>query len=161
MQPTRTEDMKSDSYPPRLAVVAAIVDGGRPGDGPVTSAARMSSTVRDCAVHPDADAATTQELALAEVLQWGENGGQAAGDAAMADLLYLADDCPGADKLAAGLSQKFLRPDDSAPGVPAEDRRSAFVDLYRKLALHQLENQVRNKAAAVLRGLTGSRSRSG
>ena len=152
--------MKSDNYPPRLAVVAAIVHGDSGGPGPVASAAHLGSTFGGSAALPAADSATTDELALAQALQGCENPEQEAhGDPAMADLLYLADDCPGADKLATGLSQRFLMPADSAPGAPEEDRRSVFVDLYRRLALHQLENQVRNKAAAVLSGLSRSARR--
>jgi hypothetical protein len=152
--------MNSENYPLRLAVVAAIVRGEGGGDGPITSAARMGSKVGGLAAHLVADSATTDELALAEALQFGETSAEEAhGDSAMADLLYLADDCPGADKLATGLSQRFLLPDDSALGVPEEDRRSVFVELYRRLALHQLENQVRNKAAAALSGLSRSARR--
>ncbi len=151
--------MKSDNYPPRLAVIAAIVHGDSGGPGPVTSAARMGSTFGGPAAHPAADSATTDELALAQALQGGENSEDAHGDPAMADLLYLADDCPEADNLATGLSQRFLLSDDSALGVPEEDSRSVFVELYRRLALHQLENQVRNKAAAALSGLSRSARR--
>lgn len=152
--------MKSDNYLPRLAVVAAIVDGDKPRCGPVTSAARMGSKPREVA-GLGVDSATTQERALARALQGGDSRKQTQGDPAMADLLYLADACPGARKLAAGLSQAFLAPGDPASGLPEQDRRSAFADLYRRLALHQLDNQVRNKAAAALRGLSRSARRRG
>jgi hypothetical protein len=68
----------------------------------------------------------------------------------MAELLILADEVPQADELATGLSQAFLLPDQSEPGTTRRERRSAFADLYRRVALHHLSSQVRNKAAAIL-----------
>ncbi len=70
----------------------------------------------------------------------------------LAELLLLADDLPESGKLAAALSETFLLPDGSAPVPDRRDRTSVFADLYRRLALAQLNNQVRNKVAAALVG---------
>ena len=70
----------------------------------------------------------------------------------LAELLLLADALPESGKLAAALSETFLLPEDSTPGPVRRDRTSVFADLYRRLALAQLNNQVRNKVAAALRG---------
>ncbi len=78
----------------------------------------------------------------------------------MAQLLMLADQVPQAGELATGLNQAFLPPDDSQPVTDSQsatarhERRSAFAGLYRRFALHQLNSQVRNKAAAILARLS-------
>ena len=75
----------------------------------------------------------------------------------LAELLLLADDLPESAELAAALSQTFLPPGDSASALARRDRTSVFADLYRRLALAQLNNQVRNKVAAALGRLRGPR----
>jgi hypothetical protein len=142
--------MTNTDCPPRLAVVAAIIDGGATSLGPVASAARLGAEMHGKAQSAMATAATPAERALAQALR---DGGQRDGtptDHAIAELLLLAADDPEAGRLATGLSQAFLVPDDSRAALAREERRSAFADLYRRLALHQLDSQVRNKAAATL-----------
>lgn len=146
--------MKNIDYPPRLAVVAAIIDE-EVGQGPLVSAARLGTEILDKAQSATAAAATPAELALAQALCG--NGPCANGnrddrstDHAIAELLLLADEDPEAGTLATGLSQAFLLADDSKAALASEERRSAFADLYRRLALHQLNSQVRNKAAETL-----------
>lgn len=134
--------MNNTDCPPRLAVVAAIIDGSQAGRGPLVSGARLGSEIRDKARSATAATATPAEHALAQALR--DDGST---DHAIADLLLLADDGPVAGRLAIGLSEEFLLP--KSPLV-REERRSAFADLYRRLVLHQLNSQVRNKAAATL-----------
>lgn len=146
--------MKDTDYPPRLAVVAAIIDG-EVGQGPLVSAARLGTEILEKAQSATATAATPAELALAQALCGNGLCGNGTGDErstdhAIAELLLLADEDPEADTLATGLSQAFLLPDDSMAALANDERRSAFADLYRRLALHQLNSQVRNKAAATL-----------
>jgi len=147
--------MKSTNCPPRLDVVAAIIDGQSLGHGLVVSAARLGSEIREKAESAAAATPTPQERALAQAMRADGQRDERSADQVIAELLLLADDGPDASKLAAGLSQAFLRPDDSKAALACEERRSAFADLYRRLALHQLDSQVRNKAAAVLCGLIG------
>lgn len=142
--------MKNSDCPPRLAVVAAIMDGGEVGQGPLVSAARLGSEILDKAQSATAAAATPAERALAQALRGNGKRDEHSTDHAIAELLLLADDDPEAARLATGLSQAFLLPDDSKAALAHEERRSAFADLYRRLALHQLNSQVRNKAAATL-----------
>jgi hypothetical protein len=142
--------MNHTECPPRLAVVAAIIDGGAASRGPLASAARLGSEIHGKAQSATAVTATPEERALARALR---DNGQRDGpstDHAIAELLLLADDDPEAGTLATGLSQAFLLPDDSQAALAVEERRSVFADLYRRLALHGLNSQVRNKAAAIL-----------
>jgi hypothetical protein len=146
--------MKNTDYPPRLAVVAAIIDG-EVGQGPLVSAARLGTEILDKAQSATAAAATPAELALAQALCGNGLSGNGkrdehSADHAIAELLLLADEDPEAGMLATGLSQVFLLADNSKAALANEERRSAFADLYRRLALHQLNSQVRNKAAATL-----------
>jgi hypothetical protein len=145
--------MTKSDQPPRLAVVASIIDDGGGASGPLVSAARLGSEIHDKAESAALAEPTPQERALAEALDDDTREGQQA-DRAIAELLLLVDDVPTADDLAAGLSHTFLLPDDSRPALARELRLPAFSDLYRKLALPTLGNQVRNKAAATLRRLT-------
>lgn len=145
--------MKNIDYP-RLAVVAAIIDG-EVGQGPLVSAARLGTEILDKAQSATAAAATPAELALAQALCGNGLCGngrrdERSTDHAIAELLLLADEDPAAGTLATGLSQAFLLADDSKAALASEERRSAFADLYRRLALHQLNSQVRNKAAETL-----------
>ncbi len=148
--------MTSTDLPPRLAVVAAIIDDqraaagdGSPALGSLASAARLGGGLVSKAKAASAADPTATERALAEALQ-AEGHASGPSDHAIAELLLLADDVPTAGDLAAGLSRAFLLPGDSRSSLASQERRSAFADLYRKLALHQLNSQVRNKAAAVL-----------
>jgi hypothetical protein len=135
--------MTSEEGSPRLSVVAAIIDD--PDDRPLGPAARSGSRYRE----PSAASATPKERELAQALQGdGQPSGQ--DEPAMAELLMLAAQIPQAEELATGLSEAYLLPDDSRLTCAREERRSAFVELYRRLALHQLSSQVRNRAAAVL-----------
>jgi hypothetical protein len=136
--------------PPRLAVVAAIIEGGEVSHGPLASAARLGDEIHSKARSATAATATAAEQALAQALQDSGQCDEPSTDHAIAELLLLADDGPEAGMLAIGLSQTFLLPDDSKALLAREERRSAFADLYRRLALHQLNSQVRNKAAAIL-----------
>lgn len=148
--------MKSVDRPPRLAVVAAIIDGEGLGSGPLVTAARLGSEIHERAESAAATTATAVERALAQAMRGGQRDEPSA-DRAIAELLLIVDDGPEASDLATGLSQAFLLPDDSEAALAREERRSAFADLYRRLALHQLNSQVRNKAAALLCGLVGRR----
>jgi len=147
----------TNSRTPRLAVVAAIIDDGASNgasDGSVVWGSRVGSKFREAAEDGMAASPTAEERALAQALREGQTGGAyRAGDPVMAELLLLANDSPEAGKLAVGLSQAFLPPGDSRAVMATKDRRPAFAALYRRLALHQLDSQVRNKAAAVLRKL--------
>ncbi len=100
------------------------------------------------------DAAGLEDLAVDEELR-GPRGAGPGGERVMAELLLLAGDAGDTGELAIGLSQAFVGPDGSGPGVAREKRASAFADLYRNLTLHQLNSQVRNKAAAILGRLHG------
>ena len=142
--------MKNTDYPPRLAVVAAIIDGEATSRGPLASAARLGSEIHDRAQSAMATAATPAERALAQALRDSGQRESTSTDHAIAELLLLADDDPEAGKLATGLSQAFLPSDESKADLAREERRSAFTDLYRSVALHRLNSQVRNKAAATL-----------
>jgi hypothetical protein len=140
--------MTTEFSRPRLAVVARIM--GSDDTGPIAAAARLGHRFRTPTEVPVASATTT-ERELARALQGDtEQDGDPPGERAMAELLLLAGDIPEPDKLAAALSQALLLPDDSRPALARAERRSAFADLYRRLALHHLNSQVRNKAAAML-----------
>lgn len=141
--------MKNIDYPPRLAVVAAIIDE-EVGQGPLVSAARLGTEILDKAQSATAAAATPAELALAQALCGNGKRDEPSSDHAIAELLLIADEDPEAGVLATGLSQVFLLADNSKAALANEERRSAFADLYRRLALHQLNSQVRNKAAETL-----------
>ncbi len=145
--------MTNEEEPPRLSVVAAIIDADTSGKGVLPPAARLGTQYRADAESRAAASATPTEQALAQVLQGGQ-GAQAQSEPVMAELLMLANQVPQADELATGLSQAFLPPDDSQRATERHQRRSAFADLYRRFALHQLNNQVRNKAAAILARLS-------
>ena len=140
--------MTSAEHTPRLAVVATMIDSA--ADGPVMSAARLGNELQAKASSAADATPTGAERALAQALQDDDQSDSQFADQAIAELLYLADDGPEASKLANGLNQAFLLPEDSHPAPARDERRSAFADLYRRLALHQLNNQVRNKAAASL-----------
>ncbi|HYK30671.1 MAG TPA: hypothetical protein VEV63_01880 [Streptosporangiaceae bacterium] len=142
--------MTNTDCPPRLAVVAAIIDGGATSLGPVASAARLGAEIHDKEQSAMAARSTPAERALAQALRDGGQRDGTSTDHAIAELLLLAADDPEAGRLATGLRQAFLRPDNSKAVLAREERRSAFTDLYRRLALHQLDSQVRNKAAATL-----------
>jgi hypothetical protein len=147
--------MTTRNCPPRLTVVAAIIDedGALPND--LRSAARLGGRSGSVA-EPDL-APTTTERALALALQGGQNTGETpAAEPVIAELLMLAEEESGADDLAVALSQAFLRPAGSGRDIARDEPRSAFADLYRRLALHQLNSQVRNKAAAILARLSAS-----
>jgi hypothetical protein len=143
--------------PPRLSVVAAIIDADTSGKGALRPEARLGTRYSIAAESQAAASATASEQELAQALQ-GDQGqrADAQGELAMAALLMLADQLPQADELATGLNQAFLRSDDSQPATDTQpatsrrERRSAFAGLYRRFALHQLNSQVRNKAAAIL-----------
>jgi hypothetical protein len=149
--------MTSKDEPPRLSVVAAIMDAETSGKGVLGPEARLGTRYSTAADSQAAASATPTEQELAQALQGGH--GQcldAEGELAMAELLMLADQVPQADELATGLNQAFLSSDDSQPATARRERRSAFAGLYRRFALHQLNNQVRNKAAAILALLSRS-----
>ena len=143
--------MTTTNDPPRLAVVAAIIDSA--ADGPLTSSARLGSEIQTKVVSAAEAIPTAAERALAEALQDDDQRDSPPADPAIAELLLLADDGPDASKLAAGLNQACSLTDDPRPAPSRDERRSAFADVYRRLALHQLNNQVRNNAAATLRKL--------
>ena len=145
--------MKSTDYPTRLAVVAAMLD--EDAGGPLTSSARLGSEIQAKAEMAAAATPTKAERALAHALHDGDHCDTSLTDHAIAELLLLADDVPETSKLlATGLSRALL-PDDSRPALESDEWRSAFADQYRRLALHQLNSQVRNKAAAELCRLIG------
>lgn len=146
--------MKRTDGPPRLTVVAAIMNGESPGAGPLASAARLGCEIHERIQSASAATATPAERALAQALQDDYQRDELPADQAIAELLILADGDGKASKLAAELSQAFLPPDEFCSALASEERRSAFADLYRKLALHELNSQVRNKAAAILFRLT-------
>ncbi|HEY3902466.1 MAG TPA: hypothetical protein VGM14_00990 [Streptosporangiaceae bacterium] len=154
---------------PRLAVVAAIIandaDGGD-GEGgdpePNCSsvlAERISGPTCSTMATTLPASVTVAERALAEALCGDRDQGPAARsqEPVVAELLLLADALPESGKLAAALSETFLPPKDSALRLPRRDRATVFADLYRRLALAQLNNQVRNKVAAALGRLRGPR----
>ena len=143
--------MTNGDDPPRLSVVAAIMDAETSGNGPLRAEARLGTRYSTAADSQAAASATPAEQELAQALQGSQ--GQCAdpdGELAMAELLMLADQVPQADELATGLNQAFLLSDDSQPAAARRERMSAFAGLYRRFALHQLNSQVRNKAAAIL-----------
>lgn len=142
--------MERTDGPPRLTVVAAIMNGESRGNGPLASAARLGCEIHDRIQSATAATATPAERALAQALQDDDQRGDWPAGQAIAELLILADGDGEASKLAAELSQAFLPPDEFTSALASEERRSAFADLYRELALHQLNSQVRNKAAAIL-----------
>ena len=153
--------MTNKDDPPRLSVVAAIMDAETPGQGALRSEARLGTRYGTTAESQAAASATPAEQQLAQALQGGEGAcADSEGELAMAELLMLADQMPQAGELAAGLNQAFSLPDNSEPVTDSEpptaprDRRSAFAGLYRRFALHQLNSQVRNKAAAMLARLS-------
>lgn len=145
--------MKSLNCPPRLAVVAAIIDGDGLRPSPLATAARLGSEILQKAESAAAASATPTERALAQAMRGGGQREEPLVDHAIAELLLLVDDGPDASKLATGLSEAFLLPDAPRAALAREERRTAFAELYRRLALHQLNSQVRNKAAAILCGL--------
>lgn len=149
--------MKSTYCPPRLPVVAAMIDGEGLGRGPVVTAARMGNEIQEKAQSAAAATATAAERALAQAICGDRQREEHLTDHAIAELLLLVDDGPEASKLATGLSQAFLLPDDSEAALPRDERSFAFAELYRRLVLHQLNSQVRNKAAALMFGLVGRR----
>src|SRR5215472_2028085 len=141
--------MPSEDRPPRLAVVAAMIedDGGRC----VESVARLGTRFRTAAEAGAAAMATPAERALAWALQGGDDrGDELADQPVMAQLLLLAGDVGDTRELASGLNDAFVRGDGPGQAAPREDRASAFADLYRSLTLHQLNSQIRNKAAEIL-----------
>lgn len=148
--------MSRTNYPPRLAVLAAILDDDFVtadddlADGLLARRARLGSDIFGKAESANEAEPTPLERALAEALHDGIRNDGASADHAIAELLLLADDIPAASDLATGLSQAFLLPDDSGSPAAHEERCSPFAELYRNLALHQLNNQVRNKASAIL-----------
>jgi hypothetical protein len=162
--------MTSPDSTPRLAVVAAIIASdaeGNDGDGgdpehPCSSvlAERISGPTCSTMTTSQPANATGSERALAEALCGGGRRDQEPAarsqEPVLAELLLLADELPESDELATALSETFLPPDDSAPVPARPDRTSVFADLYRRLALAQLNNQVRNKVAAALGRLRGS-----
>lgn len=146
---------------PRLSVVAAIMDVETSGKGSLRSEARLGTRYGKAAESQAAASATPAEQQLAQALQGGQGAcADSEGEQAMAELLILADQVPQADELAAGLNQAFSLSDDSQPVTDSQpttarrERRSAFAGLYRRFALHQLNSQVRNKAAAMLARLS-------
>ena len=145
--------MRSTYCPPRLPVVAAMIDGEGLGHGPVVTAARMGSEIQQKAQSAAATTATPTERALAQAIRGDRQSEEQVIDQAIAELLLLVDDGPEASKLAAGLSQAFLRPDDSKAALAHDELGLAFAELYRRLVLHQLNSQVRNKAAELMFGL--------
>ncbi|HEX9625074.1 MAG TPA: hypothetical protein VF979_11910 [Streptosporangiaceae bacterium] len=159
--------MTSQNSTPRLAVVAAIIardaeggdgEGGDP-EHPCSSVLAERITGPTCSTMALSlpASATGTERALAEALCGDRDQEPAArfSEPMLAELLLLADDLPESGELAAALSETFLPPDDSAPAPARRDRTSVFADLYRRLALAQLNNQVRNKVAAALGRLRG------
>jgi hypothetical protein len=161
--------MTTQESTPRLAVVAAIIardaeggdgEGGDP-EHPRSSVLAERITGPTCSTRTTnlPASATGTERALAEALCGGRDQEPAARskEPVLAELLLLADDLPESGELAAALSETFLSADDSEPGPERRDRTSAFADLYRRLALAQLNNQVRNKVAAALGRLRGPR----
>lgn len=149
--------MTTTDCPLRLAVVAAIIGRDDSGDDPLAlAAARLGSEIHMKAESAAVAAATPAERALAQALQGEGQRGQPSADHKIAELLLLAEG-PAADKLADGLSQALLPQARLAPA--RDERRFAFADVYRRLALHQLDSQVRNKAAAVLGRLDAPRRR--
>ncbi len=162
--------MTSQESTPRLAVVAAIIardaeggdgEGGDPGH-PCSSVLAERITGPTCSMMaPSLPVnATGTERALAEALcgDRDEEPAVRSREPVLAELLLLADDLPESSELAAALSETFLPPEDSAPALARRDRTSVFADLYRRLALAQLNNQVRNKVAAALGRLRGPRT---
>jgi hypothetical protein len=154
--------MTTQEKAPRLAVVAAIIAReaeGNENEGGETEGA-CSSVLAERITGPTCStmtpvlpgSATGTERALAEALCGDRDQETAARseEPVLAELLLLADDLPESDQLAAALSATFLPPDASGPGLVRSDRTSAFAELYRRLALAQLNNQVRNKVAAAL-----------
>jgi hypothetical protein len=134
-----------------LAVVASIIEEkispNESVEASLISVARLGSDFLTMDEAADAGEPTPSERALAQSLREearteGEHAGQA-----MAELLLLAHDHPAAGELSAALSQAFLLPDGSRPALARDGRASTFADLYRGLVLHQLNSQVRNKAA--------------
>ncbi len=149
--------MPNNDVPPRLSVVAAIIEGETTAKGMLRPENRLGTRYGTGAESQAAASATLTEQKLAHALQGGQGPcADAQGELAMAELLMLADQVPQADKLATGLNQAFLLSDDSQPVTDSQpatarhERRSAFAGLYRRFALHQLNSQVRNKAAAIL-----------
>ncbi|HXS65274.1 MAG TPA: hypothetical protein VN767_20665 [Streptosporangiaceae bacterium] len=156
--------MTTQQSTPRLAVVAAIIardaeDGdGESGDAehPCSSvlAERITGPTSSTLAPSLPSSATGTERALAEAICGCGDRDQGpitrSQEPVVAELLLLADDLPESDELAAALSETFLPSGDSAAAPARRDRTSAFADLYRRLALAQLNNQVRNKVAAAL-----------
>jgi len=155
--------MNRSDYPPRLPVLAAILDDDYViadedlACDVLAREARLGSDIFGKAESATEAEPTPLERALAEALHDGVRNDGASADHAIAELLLLADDIPAASDLATGLSQAFLLPDDSGSPAAHEERCSPFAELYRNLALHQLNNQVRNKASAILCQLSRGR----
>jgi len=164
--------MTTQESMPRLAVVAAIIaNDAESGDGeggepePHCSfvlAERITGPTCSTLAPSLPASATGTERALARALCGDHDQEPAARsqEPVLAELLLLADDLPESSQLAAALSKTFLPPEDSALPI-RRDRTSVFADLYRRLALAQLNNQVRNKVAAALGRLRGPRQSSG
>lgn len=146
--------MTSIDCAPRLAVVAAIINGGPTTRSSLAQAARLGGDLRASSGTAVTVDATPQERALAQALK--QEPGEAISGHAIADLLLLADYEQAADDLAARLSQVYLEAEAGQPQTTgaARKHRPTFADLYRKLSLHLLSSQVRNKAAATLCQLT-------
>ncbi|HET7015446.1 MAG TPA: hypothetical protein VFI65_16130 [Streptosporangiaceae bacterium] len=163
--------MTTQESTPRLAVVAAIIardaeasDGeGSDSEHPCSSVLAERITGPTCSTMAPSlpSSATRIERALAEAICGnGDRDREPAArsqEPVVAELLLLADDLPESDELAAALSETFLPSDDSAAVLTRRDGTSAFADLYRRLALAQLNNQVRNKVAAALGRLRSPR----
>jgi hypothetical protein len=161
--------MTTQESTPRLAVVAAIIaNDADAGDGEGGDAEpNCSSVLAERISGPTCSTLATTlpasvtgaERALAEALCGAHDQEPIARsqEPVVAELLLLADALPESGQLAAALSETFLPPKDSTSMLPRRDRASVFADLYRRLALAQLNNQVRNKVAAALGRLRGPR----
>jgi hypothetical protein len=158
--------MTTHESTPRLAVIAAIIandaEGGDSEGGDPEP--QCSSVLAERITGPTCStlapslptSATGTERALAEALCDKESAARST-EPVLAELLLLADGIPESTKLAAALSETFLPTGDSGSAPSGRDRTSVFADLYRRLALAQLNNQVRNKVAAALSRLRGPR----
>ena len=141
---------------PRLSVVAAIMDAKATAKGTQRLEGRLGTRYGPASEPQAAATATPSEQELAQALQSGQSPRADADGELAAELLVLADQVPLADELATRLKQAFLPSDvpqpatDSHSDTARQERTSAFAGLYRKFALHQLNSQVRNKAAAIL-----------
>ena len=153
--------MSNNNAPPRLSVVAAIMDAKATAKSALRPEARLGTRYGPATGSQAAASAMRTEQELAQALQGSQGScADSEGEPAIAELLMLADQVPQADELATGLNQAFLLSEDSQPVTDSQPtaaqhkRRLAFAGLYRKFALHQLNNQVRNRAAAILARLS-------